>query len=432
MALNEQFNFKDKGNILLLVLIAAAACSAASLFMLISQANTEASSTTELAAFAVGLLGLLLMGVGIWLSTHLEHGEQGAAVPAVVEAAPMQSPAVGIDLPDSTQEAIMTLLDEMSVLADGDLTVTATVTEDITGAIADAVNYTVEALRDLVMTIKQTATELGGASEQSLSRSREMVSASELQSQKIIGVLEMIQQLINSIMKVSGDAEQAGQVAERSMDVALKGRDAVTHTIDGMSNIREQIQETSKRIKRLGESSQEIGNIVELINDIAEQTNTQALNASIQAAMAGDAGRGFAVVADEVQRLAERSANATREIETLVKTIQADTHEAIVSMEKTTSGVVNGAELAENAGSALAEIEEVSRQLSEEVRGIAEAGRQQAEKAREAGDNIGGIRELTESTAAGTRATGEAISQLAELAVQLDHSVAGFKISEQG
>ena len=424
MALNENFDFKDKGNLLLLVLVAAIACGAATLFIFLAQPGGEASGNADAAALGVGVLGLALLSVAIWLATHLESsGAQHVAA--------MSGGEEGLDMSDRTQDAIMTLLDEMSLLADGDLTVTATVTEDITGAIADAVNYTVEALRELVVTIKQTSSELTGATDQSLSRSREMVAASEQQSKQIIDILEVIQQLINSTMKVSGDAEDAGEVAERSMEVALKGRDAVTHTIDGMSNIREQIQETSKRIKRLGESSQEIGNIVELINDIAEQTNTQALNASIQAAMAGDAGRGFAVVADEVQRLAERSANATREIETLVKTIQADTHEAIVSMEKTTSGVVNGAELAENAGSALAEIEEVSRQLSEVVRGIAEAGRQQAEQARGVGDSIGSIRELTESTASGTRATGEAISQLAELADQLDRSVAGFKLSEQ-
>ncbi len=423
MALNERLSFKDKGNQLMLVMVAAIICGVATLFFSLGPADRVVEGDPRLITLGAGLLGLLFLGTGIWLVTRLDSTGNSA-----VTAKPTGSNE-GLDMSDRTQDAIMTLLDEMSLLADGDLTVTATVTEDITGAIADAINYTVEALRELVITIKQTASELAGATDQSLSRSREMVTASEQQSQQIIQTLEVIQTLINSIMKVSGEAEAAGQIAERSMDVALKGRDAVTHTIDGMSNIREQIQETSKRIKRLGESSQEIGNIVELINDIAEQTNTQALNASIQAAMAGDAGRGFAVVADEVQRLAERSANATREIETLVKTIQADTHEAIVSMEKTTSGVVNGAELAENAGEALGEIEEVSRQLSEVVRGIAESGRQQAEQARGVGDNIGSIRELTESTASGTRATGEAISQLAELARQLDNSVAGFKLS---
>jgi twitching motility protein PilJ len=234
---------------------------------------------------------------------------------------------------DRNQQAILRLLDELSSLADGDLTVQATVTEDITGAIADSINYAVEALRELVTTINESAILLDGAAKTAESTAAQLSQASEAQSKQMDSASQAIGRMVGSIEEVSGDAERSSDVARHSVDVAHKGGEAVRRTIEGMNAIRETIQDTSKRIKRLGESSQEIGNIVELINDIADQTNILALNASIQASMAGEAGRGFAVVADEVQRLAERSANATKQIEVLVRTIQADTNEAIVSME---------------------------------------------------------------------------------------------------
>ncbi|MGH8454946.1 MAG: methyl-accepting chemotaxis protein, partial [Nevskiales bacterium] len=276
-----------------------------------------------------------------------------------------------------TQDAILRLLDEMSALADGDLTIETTVTEDVTGAIADSVNYTIEALRDVVTTINKTSEQVARGTDESLATAQQLTRASQTQTQQILATTEVIGKMVQSIQQVAGNAAQASDVAQRSVQVAHNGSEAVRRTIQGMDGIREQIQETSKRIKRLGESSQEIGNIVELINDIAEQTNTLALNASIQAAMAGEAGRGFAVVADEVQRLAERSANATKQIEAIVRTIQADTNEAVISMEKSTSGVVSGARLAENAGQALGEIEQVSGQIARLVQDISNASRQQ-------------------------------------------------------
>src|SRR3984957_5560277 len=279
---------------------------------------------------------------------------------------------------ERNQEAIMRLLDELSSLADGDLTVQATVTEDITGAIADSINYAIEALRELVTTINDSAIQLDGAAKQTQGAAANMAKASGAQSRQISSASESMEDMAASIEEVSGNAERCSDVARHSVDVAHKGGDAVRRTIDGMNAIREAIQETSKRIKRLGESSQEIGNIVELINDIAEQTNILALNASIQASMAGEAGRGFAVVADEVQRLAERAANATKQIEVLVRTIQTDTNEAVVSMERSTTDVVGGALLAENAGAALEEIEQVSNQIASLVQNISASSRQQS------------------------------------------------------
>jgi twitching motility protein PilJ len=312
------------------------------------------------------------------------------------------------------QQAIMRLLDEMGDLADGDLTVNATVTEDITGAIADSMNYAIDALRTLVTAINETASQVSAAAQQTQATAIHLAEASDHQAQQIASASSAVNEMAVSIEGVSRNA--------------AKGTAAVQNTIEGMDSIREQIQETSKRIKRLGESSQEIGDIVELINDIAEQTNILALNAAIQAAMAGEAGRGFAVVADEVQRLAERSADATKQIEALVKTIQADTNEAVISMEQSTTGVVNGARLAEDAGTALGEIENVSMHLAELVQSISGATRQQAAAAANVSDTMNVIQEITTQTSAGTTHTAAAIGNLAELADDLKKSVSGFKL----
>jgi twitching motility protein PilJ len=333
---------------------------------------------------------------------------------------------------ERNQEAIMRLLDELSSLADGDLTVQATVTEDITGAIADSINYAIEALRELVTTINDSAIQLDGATKQTQGAAAHMAKASSAQSRQISSASESMADMAASIEEVSGNSERCSDVARHSVDIAHKGGDAVRRTIDGMNTIRETIQETSKRIKRLGESSQEIGNTVELINDIAEQTNILALNASIQASMAGEAGRGFAVVADEVQRLAERAANATKQIEVLVRTIQTDTNEAVVSMERSTTDVVGGALLAENAGAALEEIEQVSNQIASLVQNISASARQQAIASGNISKNMQVVREISSQTAEGSTATSTSIAKLAALSAQLRKSVAGFRLPDYG
>jgi twitching motility protein PilJ len=329
---------------------------------------------------------------------------------------------------DRNQQAILRLLDELSSLADGDLTVQATVTEDITGAIADSINYAVDALRGLVTTINGSAIQLDSATRQTQSLSGHLAKASGAQSKQIASATESAASMAGSVEEVSGNAERAADVARHSVEVAHKGGDAVRRTIDGMNTIRETIQETSKRIKRLGESSQEIGNIVELINDIAEQTNILALNASIQSSMAGEAGRGFAVVADEVQRLAERAANATKQIEVLVRTIQTDTNEAVVSMERSTTDVVGGALLAENAGAALEEIEQVSNQIASLVQNISGSARQQTGAAQNIARNMQVLKDISAQTAESTNATSVAIAKLAELSAGLRKSASGFRL----
>ena len=329
---------------------------------------------------------------------------------------------------ENNQKAILRLLDEMGDLADGDLTVTASVTEDITGAIADSINYAIEALRELVTTINQTADQVSGATQESRATVMHLAEASEHQAEQITQANDAIKEMTLAIDQMSSDATESAEVAKRAVEIAGNGAVTVHNTIQGMDSIRETIQETSKRIKRLGESSQEIGDIVELIDDIADQTNILALNAAMQAAMAGEAGRGFAVVADEVQRLAERSINATKQIEALVKTIQADTNEAVVSMEASTAGVVKGAQLAEDAGEALKEIENVSQYIAQQTGKIASSAQIQSEASSVVNETMTIIQEITSQTTEGTRQTAYSIGALTDLADELQKSVSGFRL----
>jgi len=328
------------------------------------------------------------------------------------------------------QEAIFSLLDEMSSLAEGDLTVQATVTEDITGAIADSVNFAVESLRDLVMDINNTAKTVANSAQETRATTNVLAESSIAQEKQIGSATEAINNMSTSFDEMAKRSRESSEMSRRSVEIASEGANKVRETIKGMDTIRDQIQETSKRIKRLGESSQEIGDIVELINGIAEQTNILALNAAIQAASAGGAGRGFAVVADEVQRLAERASNATRRIETLVETIQTDTSEAVESMESTTTEVVQGAKLAEDAGTALDQIESASQDLSNVIQKIAGEAQRQSQSAAEVATLMTSIREISVKTSEGSKQTATSVGNLAELVRELRDSVSDFKLPE--
>ncbi len=330
---------------------------------------------------------------------------------------------------DATQAAILRLMNELQMVAEGDLTQQATVTEDITGAIADSVNFTVEELRTLVAQVQGAVSRVSDTTGQVESTSTELLAASDEQLREIRETGESVLQMAGRINEVSAQAQHSAEVARQSLAAADSGLAAVQNAIGGMNTIREQIQETSKRIKRLGESSQEIGEITELISDITEQTNVLALNAAIQAASAGEAGRGFSVVAEEVQRLAERSADATREIAALVRTIQTDTQDAVAAMERSTQGVVEGARLSDAAGSALGDIDRVSRRLAELIEQISAQALREAESANVVVSNIQHIFAVTEQTGEGTRSTAQLVRELAKTADELQQSVARFKIS---
>ncbi|HEY8354827.1 MAG TPA: methyl-accepting chemotaxis protein [Methylophilaceae bacterium] len=365
------------------------------------------------AAFVAGLTALVLVVL---------HGRRLAEAERLrserIEAANLEN-----------QEAVLNLLDEMGDLADGDLTVKAQVSENITGAIADSINYTIDSLRALVTEINRATEQVNQATAQAQETSTALLAAAEEQSRQITETGEAVNNMTRSILEVSSNAGQAAQVAQRSLQAAAQGAQAVQNTIAGMNEIRAQIQETSKRIKRLGESSQEISEIVELISDITEQTNILALNAAIQAASAGEAGRGFTVVAEEVQRLAERSSEATKQISAIVKTIQTDTNSAVAAMEKSTEGVVEGARLSDAAGQALNEIETVTNNLAQLISAISDATAAQTEVAATVSRNMQQIQNITLQTTEGTKQTANSIGQLTSLAEELRGSVAGFKLS---
>ncbi|MFY9513167.1 MAG: methyl-accepting chemotaxis protein [Rubrivivax sp.] len=330
---------------------------------------------------------------------------------------------------DANQAAILRLMNELQTVAEGDLTQQATVTEDITGAIADSVNYTVEELRSLVSQVQNTVARVTETTQQVEQTSTELLAASTEQLREIRDTGESVLQMAGRINDVSAQAQQTAEVARQSLQAAETGLQAVQNTIGGMNSIRDQIQETSKRIKRLGESSQEIGEITELISDITEQTNVLALNAAIQAASAGEAGRGFSVVAEEVQRLAERSGDATRQIAAIVRTIQTDTQDAVAAMERSTQGVVEGARLSDAAGTALGDIDRVTRQLSDLIAQISSQALREADSANVVAANIQHIFAVTEQTGEGTRSTAQMVRELSRTAEELKASVARFKVA---
>jgi twitching motility protein PilJ len=377
----------------------------------------------------LGLMGLMAILAGLGLArVQLAESRKGQAVAEQQRLMAEGQEQEAKRINDANQAAILRLMNELQSVAEGDLTQEATVTEDITGAIADSVNYTVEELRSLVGNVQNTATRVAQTTAVVESTSTELLAASTEQLREIRETGQSVLEMAGRINEVSGQAQESAQVARQSLTAAESGLQAVQNAIGGMNAIRDQIQDTSKRIKRLGESSQEIGEITELISDITEQTNVLALNAAIQAASAGEAGRGFSVVAEEVQRLAERSAEATKQISALVKAIQTDTQDAVAAMERSTQGVVEGAKLSDNAGTALVQIDSVSRRLAELIQEISTSASREADSANVVAGNIQHIFAVTEQTGEGTRSTVQQVRDLSRVAEELRQSVSRFKI----
>ncbi|WP_397545586.1 methyl-accepting chemotaxis protein [Roseateles oligotrophus] len=391
----------------------------------------ESAGGVNIALLGLMLASLTALVIGAFGFLRLYVNDQGQralmaeAQKAEAEAQEQEAKRVN----DANQGAILRLMNELQAVAEGDLTQQATVTEDITGAIADSVNYTVEELRNLVSQVQITAARVTDTTGQVDQTSTDLLAASKEQLHEIRSTGEAVLQMAGRFNEVSNQAQATATVARQSREAAESGLQAMQNNISGMNSIREHIQETSKRIKRLGESSQEIGEITELISDITEQTNVLALNAAIQAASAGEAGRGFSVVAEEVQRLAERSGDATRQIAALVKTIQTDTHDAVAAMERSTLGVVQGTRLSDAAGRALEEIDSVSRRLDELIAQISAQALSEAHSANEVAANIQHIFAVTEQTSEGTRSTAQMVHELSRSADALKQSVARFKVA---
>ncbi|MEY4652783.1 MAG: putative twitching motility protein methyl-accepting chemotaxis protein [Pseudomonadota bacterium] len=382
------------------------------------------------AVAALSLFGLAALGCAIGLAyVQLQDSRRrrDIAEQQRLEAEGQQQEAKRVN--DANQAAILRLMNELQSVAEGDLTQEATVTEDITGAIADSVNYTVEELRQLVGHVHRTVRRVTQTTAQVEDTSTHLLEASNEQLREIRETGQSMLDMAVRITHVADQAQESAQVARQSLVAAESGLTAVRNAMGGMNAIRDHIQETSKRIKRLGESSQEIGEITELISDITEQTHVLALNAAIQAAAAGDAGRGFSVVAEEVQRLAERSADATRQIAALVKTIQTDTQDAVAAMERSTEGVVTGARLSDSAGTALTQIDQVSRRLADLIEQISLAAAREAQAANGVAGNIQHIFTVTEQTGEGTRSTSTQVRELSRIADELRQSVERFKIA---
>lgn len=331
---------------------------------------------------------------------------------------------------DAIQQSIMKLLEEISALTEGDLTARAEVTEDMTGAIADSFNAMTDQLSDIIRKVKEATASVDVTSEDVAKQTITLANKNIEQSRKVASAIKAIENMAESIRNVSQNAAQSATVSEMSRQNARQGAEAVQKTNLAMTEIREQINETARSIKRLGESSMEIGNVIQIINDIADRTSILALNASIQAAMAGDAGHGFAVVADEVQRLAESSSNSTKQIEALIKNIQTEIKNVSSRMDESISKVVQGSQLADGAHAKLQEIEQVSNQLADLIEAITAAASEQVKVSETVASTMQEIGEVSQESSRSSQETATSMDMLSRTARDLRAAVEMFKVDD--
>src|SRR5690242_7772024 len=330
---------------------------------------------------------------------------------------------------DSLQRSIADLLNTISQVARGDLTIRGKVTNDALGNVVDSVNFMLDNFTKVLERVRKAAIDVSTSANQILEAADDMTAGATQQDQEITNTSSAVEELTVSMKQVSNNAEASAEAARRALDAAEQGNRAVRDTLEGMQRIRSSVQATAKKIKSLGDRSLEISEIINVINDITEQTNLLALNAAIEAARAGDAGRGFAVVADEVRKLAEHSRSATKDIAALIKAIQAETNEAVVVMEEGTKEVEGGASLADQAGRALDAISNVVRQSAELVQEISLASKQQVRGTEGVAHAMQIISNITRQTSQGTRGTVATVSQLVKLSDQLNEALAQFRAS---
>jgi methyl-accepting chemotaxis protein len=327
------------------------------------------------------------------------------------------------------QQNITRFLDTVVEISRGDLTRRGEVTNDVLGSVVDAINVMIEEIAAIVGAVRTAALHVAASSSHMIGAAGDMTSGAQAQTREAMSVTTAMESLTLSVRQVAASAEDSARAAQQALEAARKGDDAVRESLDGMQRIRREVQTISKRIKSLGDRSLEISAIVSTIEDIAGQTNLLALNATIEAAGAGEAGLRFAVVADEVRKLAERAARATKDIASLIKTVQAETQEAVLVTEHGTNEVESGYQITVQAGASLKEIATVAQRSAGLAQDISLATAEQARGTETVAASVQSISSVAVETEHGVLRTRKTIDELVKVAEELTSTLARFKLA---